>query len=186
MRDGTLTDVERLNRTSEVDEALDMDEEAFRTFYQRTSRALWAYLSRMSGDRQLADDLLQETYYRLLKKGRSFDSDEHRRHYLFRIATNLVLDVRRRPRLQLTPMPGECDAAAPRTGDSGEEAVRRADLSKAMDRMKPRDRAMLWLAYAQGSSHDEIATATGLKVGSIKLMLFRARQRLAALMRGGA
>ena len=41
-----------------------MDEEAFRLFYQRTSRSLWAYLSRMSGDRQLADDLLQETYYR--------------------------------------------------------------------------------------------------------------------------
>ena len=131
MREDTLTEVQRLSRTGEADEALDMDEEAFRLFYQRTSRALWAYLSRMSGDRQLADDLLQETYYRLLRRGRSFDSDEHRRHYLFRIATNLVLDVRRRPRLQFRPMPGECDAAAPRTGDSGEQAVRRADLSRA-------------------------------------------------------
>jgi RNA polymerase sigma-70 factor (ECF subfamily) len=162
-----------------------MDEEAFRVFYERTSRPLWAYLSRMSGDRQLADDLLQETYYRLLRKGRSFDSEEHRRHYLFRIATNLVLDVRRRPRLQFTRMPAECDATAPRTGDSGAQAVRRADLSKAMDRMKPRDRALLWLAYAQGSSHDEIAIAAGVKVGSVKLMLSRARRRLAVLMGGG-
>jgi RNA polymerase sigma-70 factor (ECF subfamily) len=186
MREDILTGVQGLSRTREADEALDMDEEAFRVFYQRTSRVLWAYLSRMTGDRQQADDLLQETYYRLLRRGRSFDSDEHRRHYLFRIATNLVLDVRRRPRLQFRPMPGDCDAAAPRTGDSGEQASRRADLSKAMDRMKPRDRAMLWLAYAQGSSHDEIAAATGLKTGSVKLMLSRARQRLAALMRGGS
>ena len=70
MREGTLTEA----RTSEpgdreADEALDMDEEAFRLFYQRTSRPLWAYLSRMSGDRQLADDLLQETYYRMLRNG---------------------------------------------------------------------------------------------------------------------
>jgi RNA polymerase sigma-70 factor (ECF subfamily) len=186
MREGTLTDVERLSRSSASDEALDMDEEAFRAFYQRTSRALWAYLSRMSGDRQLADDLLQEAYYRLLRRGRSFASEEHRRHYLFRIATNLVLDVRRRPRLRFTRMPGECDMAAPRTPDGAEQAVRRADLSRAMDRMKPRDRAILWLAYAQGSSHEEIAAATGLKAGSIKLMLSRARHRLAALMRGGA
>ena len=44
-----------------------MDEDAFRAFYDRTSGALWGYLSRISGDRQVADDLLQESYYRLLK-----------------------------------------------------------------------------------------------------------------------
>jgi RNA polymerase sigma-70 factor (ECF subfamily) len=184
MREGTLTEVERLSRASGTDEALDLDQEAFQAFYHRTSRALWGYLSRISGDRQLADDLLQETYYRLLRSGRTFDSEEHRRHYLFRIATNLVLDGRRQPRLRLTHMPGECDAASPRTGDTGEQAVRRADLSRAMNRMKPRDRALLWLAYAQGSSHLEIAAMTGVKIGSVKLMLFRARHRLARLMRG--
>jgi RNA polymerase sigma-70 factor (ECF subfamily) len=41
---------------------------------------------------------------------------------------------------------------------------------------------MLWLAYAQGSSHEEIAGILGLRPGSIKLMLFRARRRLAALL----
>ena len=50
-----------------ADVALAMDEDAFRAFYDRTSGALWGYLSRISGDRQVADDLLQESYYRLLK-----------------------------------------------------------------------------------------------------------------------
>ena len=54
-----------------------------------------------------------------------------------------------------------------------------------MARLKPRERDLLWLAYAQGSSHQEIAESLGLKTSSIKLLLFRARRRLAALL-GGA
>ena len=52
-----------------------------------------------------------------------------------------------------------------------------------MQRLKPRDRAMLWLAYAEGSTHREIAATLGLNAGSVKLMLFRARQRLAERLR---
>jgi RNA polymerase sigma-70 factor (ECF subfamily) len=48
--------------------------------------------------------------------------------------------------------------------------------------LKPRERALLWLAYAQGSSHAEIAGMLGLKTGSIKLLLFRARRKLAGLL----
>ncbi len=81
-----------------ADHALMMGEEAFRAFYELTARGLWAYLSRISGDRRLADDLLQEAYYRLLRSNVAFESDDHRRNYLYRIATNLVRDDRRRPR----------------------------------------------------------------------------------------
>jgi RNA polymerase sigma-70 factor (ECF subfamily) len=64
-----------------------------------------------------------------------------------------------------------------------ERTARRLDLARAMDRLKPRERDMLWLAYANGSSHQEIADALGLKRASIKLLLFRARRRLANLLR---
>jgi RNA polymerase sigma-70 factor (ECF subfamily) len=59
------------------------------------------------------------------------------------------------------------------------------DVTRAMSRLKPRERAMLWLAYAEGASHREIADALGLNPSSIKLMLFRARRRLAELLGGG-
>ena len=60
---------------------------------------------------------------------------------------------------------------------------RRADLERAMATLSPRDRDMLWLAYADGASHEEIAVHLGLGRPSVKVMLFRARQRLASRLR---
>ena len=84
------------------DTTLQMDEETFRGFYMRTSGMLWAYLARATNDTAAADDLLQESYYRLLRATATFESDEHRKNYLFRIATNLIRDRFRRPRMKLS------------------------------------------------------------------------------------
>ena len=166
------------------DEAFPMTEEAFRLFYERTSRPLGAYLARASGDRRLADDLLQETYYRFLKSGSTIEDEAHRRHYLFRIATNLVVDARRRPRPDdaATARPAD-DVTVAARGDAAVDAARRVDVGRALSKLRPRDRALVWLAYVNGSSHREIADALGLRTASIKLLLFRARKRLAALLR---
>jgi RNA polymerase sigma-70 factor (ECF subfamily) len=133
----------------------------------------------MTGDARLADDLLQETYYRFLRAGGTHESDAHRRNYLFRIATNLVHDHRRRPHVEASSAIEPIDTRV----DIAERTARRLDLARAMARLKPRERDMLWLAYANGSSHQEIADALGLKRASIKLLLFRARRRLANLLR---
>jgi len=186
MRDVTLSALERLDAGAAEAEAFQMDEEAFRLFYDRTARPVWAYLTRMTGDPRLADDLLQETYYRFLRARASHDGDAHRRNYLFRIAANLVRDMRRRPRADATAIEdvsSAADTADPRAGDVAAAAERRVDLSRAMTRLTPRERDLLWLAYAQGSSHGEIAETLGLKPSSIKMLLFRARRRLAALLR---
>jgi RNA polymerase sigma-70 factor (ECF subfamily) len=182
----TVTDVERLAaRAGEADETFHMDEDAFRAFYERTARPLWAYLSRFTGDRQVCDDLLQETYYRFLRAGGVPDGEAHRRNYLFRIATNLVRDAHRRRRIDTAPQVEPADAADPNADVAG-GVQRRTDLARGLSQLKPRERDLLWLAYAHGSSHREIADALGLKTGSVKLLLYRARQRLAALLRGGA
>ncbi|MEP6918987.1 MAG: RNA polymerase sigma factor, partial [Acidobacteriota bacterium] len=96
MRDVTVSDIDQLTAADAADVAFEMDEEAFRGFYDRTARALWAYLSRISGDPHLADDLLQETYFRFLRARVPHEGEAHRRNYLFRIATNLVRDAHRR------------------------------------------------------------------------------------------
>ncbi len=96
MRDVTLTDVELIGALGDAERTFQMNEETFRVFYEQTARAVWIYLARMTGDGRLADDLLQEAYYRFLRTRAEFESDDHRRNYLFRIATNLVRDHRRR------------------------------------------------------------------------------------------
>ncbi len=101
MRDIALTDMERLGAFDEADRTFQMTEDAFRSFYELTARPVRVYLARMTGDDRLAEDLLQETYYRFLRSTTVFESDDHRRHYLFRIATNLIHDHRRRPAVEL-------------------------------------------------------------------------------------
>jgi RNA polymerase sigma-70 factor (ECF subfamily) len=184
MRDITLSELQRLEpATTEADDALQMDQDTFRALYDRTARPLWLYLRRRSGDSQLADDLLQETYYRFLRTRVAFESESHRRNYLFRIASNLVNDSHRRKHdhVELSD-----DHAVPshKDSDAAGQSQRRTDLARAMAQLKPRQRDALWLAYAEGSSHEEIAQMLGVKAGSIKLILFRARRKLAALLRG--
>lgn len=160
-----------------------LDGAAFGVFYQRTVRALWAYLARASGDRALADDLTQEAYLRLLRAGFTGESEEHRRRYLFRVATNLLTDHRRRRREvsaeEVLP------AAEPRSaaGGSGEAAALRRDLGRLMLALKPRQRQVLWLAHVEGASHREIAAAIGVGEASVRLILFRARRKLAGQLR---
>jgi RNA polymerase sigma-70 factor (ECF subfamily) len=178
--DVTVLDVRRLQAEADAaDVVLAMDEDAFRAFYDRTAGALWGYLSRISGDRQVADDLLQESYYRLLKCTVAFESEAHRRNYLYRIATNLVRDARRAPQPLFDAGVEVADMPAPE-GPAGVE--RRTDVRRAFGRLKPRERALLWLAYAHGSSHGEIADVLGVKTASIKQLLFRARRKLAATL----
>jgi RNA polymerase sigma-70 factor (ECF subfamily) len=157
-----------------------MDDEAFNGFYQRTARPLWAYLARVSGSGSLADDLLQESYLRFLCAMNRGQDEESRRRYLFRIASNLLRDHWRRPvAAALEEVP---EFAAPDARHS-ERIDSQSILGPALAQMKPRERQLLWLAYAEGSSHREIAEITGLGVASIRLLLFRARKKMARVLR---
>lgn len=168
---------------------LSMSEEEFRLFHARTSRALWGYLARSLGDRAAADDLVQESYLRLLSANLPPDmTAEHRKNYLYRIATNLMRDRLRAP---ATAAEVELPADQPGGGAGGSVpsfagAVEAGhDLRRALGRMKPRERQLLWLAYIERFSHQEIAAVVGAKTASIRPMLSRARSRLAALLGGG-
>ena len=183
MRDFTLSELQRLEPiTTEADEALQMDQDSFRSLYDRTARPLWVYLYRRTNDAQLADDLLQETFYRFLRTRAVYESESHRKNYLFRIASNLANDSyrSRREHVELTD---EHQPVSGKDSDAAGQSQRRTDLNRALDQLKPRQRDALWLAYAEGSSHEEIAQVLGVKVASIKLILFRARRKLASLMR---
>ena len=162
------------------DSAQPMDNEAFAAFYERSARSLWAYLARVSGNPALADDLMQEAYLRFLGASRIADGEVACRRYLFRIATNLMRDHWRRPRTSsIDELPEMLFAA----GDGSAASDAQVTLGSALARMRPRDRQLLWLAYAEDYTHTEIAEITGLRSASIRLLLFRARRKAARLLR---
>jgi len=160
-----------------------MDSEAFAAFYARSARPLWAYLARVSADPALADDLMQESFVRFLCAARPelslAEGEVAARKYLFRIATNLLKDHWRRPvSASIDEVPEELFAASSDGAQKDSQAV----LGPALALMRPRDRQLLWLAHAEGYSHREIAQITGLGGASIRLLLFRARRKIARIL----
>jgi RNA polymerase sigma-70 factor, ECF subfamily len=160
-----------------------LDEAAFRDLYAEAARPLWAYLASASGDPTLAEDLVQESFLRLLRAAGVPRDPAHLRGYLFRTATNLLRDHRRWRRRRREEPPEEAHTAPATEGGEQGEAGLRHDLQRFLARLEPRARKLLWLAHVEGWSHAEIAAAVGLREVSVRVLLFRARRRLAALLR---
>ncbi|MGO9085229.1 MAG: RNA polymerase sigma factor [Terriglobales bacterium] len=161
-----------------ADRGMLMDESAFHAFYQQTSGPLLRYLLGVTRRRDLAEDLLQESYCRFLTASVPEMDPRQASSYLFRIATNLMHDRWRQ--LQEDSLPD----SAPEAASPAPPFERRLGVRQAFGRLKPRERQLLWLAYVQGCNHQEIAHCTGLGAGSIRLLLFRARRKLAELIGG--
>jgi RNA polymerase sigma-70 factor (ECF subfamily) len=165
------------------------DAAGFRAFYEATARPLWAYLSRTATP-DLADDLVQEAFYRLLRSDFVPESDAHAKNYLYRIATHLVRDHFRRVRrrraageVDAGKEPGDPAGREPTAADAPGRRVRlRSDLRRFLDRLSPRDRRLLWLAHVEGASHREIAEVLEVGEPSVRVLVFRARRRLAAML----
>ncbi len=154
-----------------------MDESAFREFYERTNRSLWLYIAGMVRDDALTDDLFQESYIRFLQSNVEFGNDATRKSYLYRIATNCARDHWRRMKREREWSESE-GAKATHTGDPVEI---RHDLQEAFARLSPQQRSLLWLAYAEEYRHKEIAEILELKEKSVKVLLYRAKQKMISL-----
>ena len=154
-----------------------LTEETFAALYERHARSLWTYVYRITGNGADADDIVQETFVRVLDVDLP-EADENARRYLFRVASNLVTDRWRRVVRQ------EQSLRSVSTGDSMTmPSTPDDDVTQTLAELGARDRAMLWLAYVEGETHESIAATLKLKPGSIKVMLSRARGRLRDLLR---
>jgi RNA polymerase sigma-70 factor (ECF subfamily) len=153
-----------------------MDETAFRIFYLETAPSLQGYLRKTCGNASLAEDILQEAFYRFLRADLPDMDLPQRKAYLFKIATSIVIDHWRREKREkfwknLWTAP-----------EAQRQEHKRDDVSRALSKLKPAERALLWLAYVEGFEHREIASTLGLKEKSIRVMLFRARKNLARML----
>jgi RNA polymerase sigma-70 factor (ECF subfamily) len=136
----------------------------------RTSRACSEALRTLT-------TFVQDAYLRLLRAPPATEDVQQLRALLFRIASNLMVDYwRQRQRERLAPE----DRAIATTSDP--DAALRVDMARTFGQLKPQQRQLLWMAYVEGADHREIAIALGLHERSVRVLLHRARQKLARLL----
>jgi RNA polymerase sigma-70 factor, ECF subfamily len=147
----------------------------FEELFVRLYPSLFRYLQRLTGDADVADDIAQEAFVRLLRNPLG---DDEVRPWLFTVATNLVRDRARKsdrrqrllagaPRL-VTPLPAPDEAA--------ERSELIEGVRRALDELPARDRQML-LMREEGFRYDEIAQVVGVAPASVGTLIARALKR---------
>ena len=170
------------------------DTAAFRQLVQRYGDSVLRYLCHMTGNRDQAEDLFQETFKRVHEKGHTFRGPRLK-SWLFTIATRVAIDAARRrkraPVLSLN-QPVDCDAdqgaelgsvmVATDATDPADDIVReerKQQVREAVATLPDKQRATLVLAYYQQLSYREVAQVMGCSIGTVKTQMSRALARLA-------
>ncbi len=154
-----------------------LNDEALGRFYEATAAPIRAYLLRHCSDRDSVDDLLQITFVKFMgSRMASTPEAREARAYLYRIASNVIADHGRalQRRYRVEDPESEAVAAAPEIPAEDNLALRNALLS-----LSKREQQLLWLLYAEGFSHKEVATIMKVNSGSVRVLAFRARKKLA-------
>ncbi len=164
------------------------DTSAFRVLVDRHSRPVFRLAYRLTGNREDAEDVVQETFLRAYRQLAQFEARASFGTWIHRIAVNCAMDLlRQRPRRQATAsledagngpaadIPDERAVGADRLAASAELRER---LTRALDSLTPAERAACTLRHFEGRSLSEIGRALGLRTSATKHSVFRAVQKM--------
>ncbi len=170
------------------------DKMAFEELVRRYGDSVLGYLTRMSGNREQAEDLFQETFKRVHEKADTFRGTGFK-SWLFTIATRVAIDgLRKRRRLSVVSLNQKLDCANDGDEQSGaaavadnsyepsQEAIKSEQIQQvrqAIELLPARQRATLVLAYYQQLSYPEVAEVLGCSIGTVKTQMYRALRTLA-------
>ncbi len=163
------------DESSLVASAREGDQAAYRDLYQCHHRRIYGLCLRLLGDRELAEDALQDSFVQAWRKLTQFREQAAFGSWLHRIAVNQCLGMQRRRKPWLVfsdTMEPEVDVNRSGVEDSLQ------DLEKAIGRLPRRPRQVLVLHDIEGYTHGEVAGALGIAVGTSKTQLHRARKQL--------
>jgi RNA polymerase sigma-70 factor (ECF subfamily) len=177
-----------------IDAHIKGDTTAFGELVRRYGDSLLGYLTRMTGSKEHAEDLFQETFRRVHEKASTFRGTRLK-GWLFAIATNVAIDgMRKSRRLQVVSLNQklDCDdeegrelsavAVADNSYEPSQKAIvaeQKEQVRQAIDLLPARQRATLVLAYYQQLSYPEVAQVLGCSVGTVKTQMYRALKSLA-------
>lgn len=165
------------------------DPDAWRSLIDQHSGRVFGLIYRQCGDRELAEEISQATFVRVLEKLSTYQEQGKLEPWLFRIALNLLRDEMRRRKRQAVPMdfnttPPETVGASASEGDAPSdqlEAAEQAELVRQAVRTLPdADRELLNLRYTVGLGYQEIADTLGQPLGTVLARGHRALKKLKA------
>lgn len=173
--------------------ALDGAESAYRELLRRYERPVYSLIYRMVRDRELAEDLTQETFVKILNALDRYRPEYKFSSWVFKIANNAAIDQLRRKELNTLSLQGGPDATTPdrigatslQIGDRGESPLEEleareigAAIEEAIGRLRPEYRACIIMRHIEGRPYDEISEVLGLPLGTVKTYIHRARAEL--------
>jgi RNA polymerase sigma-70 factor (ECF subfamily) len=160
---------------------------------EKYQHRLLRYLMHLTGSRDLAEDFFQETWIRVLERGRQYDSSHEFSSWLFTIARNLVIDHLRRKRpASLDSLANRDDSAPfdiPSTGhpsafDATVQREQNEQISSGMQHIAAEYRETLVLRFQEGMSLAEIANVTGAPLGTVKSRIYRGLSAMQPWVKG--
>jgi RNA polymerase sigma-70 factor (ECF subfamily) len=174
----------------EIIAASEGDEAAFVKLVEAYQQSIYNLALRMVHSRTEAEDITQDIFLHLLDILDRYDPERPFEPWLFRVATNHILNYLKRRKIKTVPMeslrqPGDSEAPAVELADSNSPTTDPVELSekyevlqKAVNELPPDWRAVITLHYMQSFSVNDIASTLEIPVGTVKNRLFRARNIL--------
>jgi RNA polymerase sigma-70 factor (ECF subfamily) len=169
------------------------EEAAYRELIRRYERPLFSLLYRMVRDRELAEDLAQETFVKALNAIESYRPEYKFSSWIFKIANNAAIDHLRRRELDTLSLEGSPHAETPEAveatalqiGDRQESPLDEVEarelggqIEQAIARLRPEYRSCILLRHVEGRAYEEIAEILNLPLGTVKTYIHRARNEL--------
>jgi RNA polymerase sigma-70 factor, ECF subfamily len=172
-----------LSRVVSSAERMRLDPQRAGDHIDRLFRAAWA----LCGSREDAEDLVQETYARVLAKPRFLRSDDDL-GYLLRTLRNTFLNQKRTEsrRLRTAPLPDELDVVADPNSPDPAAAFEAGEVYAAVAALPADYRDVLVAVDVTGLSYKEAARALRIPEGTVMSRLYRARQQVVRRVEGGA
>lgn len=165
------------------------DAAAFEEVYRTHAGRLYGLILRMTGNQADAEDLLQEVFLAAHRKLDGFRGESALGTWLYRLATNHVLDHLRSRAAKTGQLTDGFDDDGPVLPDPGsraivEQTIAHMDLERALTQLPAGCRAAFLLHDVEGLEHREVAEALGIAEGTSKSQVHKARLRLRALLGG--
>lgn len=176
------TDTALLRRLREGDTA------AFDVLFERHRRGLLAYVSAWTGDRALAEDIVQESFLRLVTRVDRIDPRRGVAPWLYRVARNRAIDVLRHRKFEAPDGRAVLESAAA-TGEPSDQAAMRAEdaerVRRALAKLTEREREVLTLRFYGGLTFADIARVVRRPLGTVLWMARRSLGRMRGMMTSG-